>query len=87
LRVRAVRIVADGDVQLAVGSEVDCAAVVIRGAAQIVELEQNRFAAGNRDIAVCGETAQAIVNRRRRRRVVHVYEVVRREVRVERDAE
>ena len=51
------------DVELAVRSKVDRAAVVIGRAAQIIELENNRLAARNGDVAIRGETADAIVGR------------------------
>ena len=63
LRVGAVRVLADGDVELAVGAEVDRAAVVVGRAAEVVELEQFRLAAGHRHVAVGGEAADAVVDR------------------------
>jgi hypothetical protein len=51
---------------------VDGAAVVIGGAAERVQLQQNRLTAGERDVAVGGESAQAVVCRRARHRVVDV---------------
>ena len=64
LRVRAVRVVADGDVELAVGAEVDRAAVVVRRAREVLELEDHDLAARHRDVAVRGEAADAVVDRR-----------------------
>ena len=87
LRVGAVGVLADRGVELAVGAEGERAAVVVGGAAEVVELEDDDFAAGHRDVAVGGEAADAVVDGRRRRRVVDVDEVVRRKVRVEGDAE
>ena len=90
LRVAAVRVVADGDVELAVVAEMDGAAVVIRGRAQRREIQQLHFAARGGDVGIRrarGEAAHAVVDRCGRGRVVHVHEVVGREVRIERDAE
>ena len=64
LRICAVGILAHGDVQLAIRSKMDCAAIVIRGARQIVELENDHFAAGHGHVAIRGEAADAIVPRR-----------------------
>jgi hypothetical protein len=56
-----VGVLADGDVQLAVGAEVQPAAVVIRRAAQRVEVHQHLLAARRGDVAVGGEAADAVV--------------------------
>ena len=87
LRVRPVRVLADGDEELAVGAEVERAAVVVRGAREVLELEDHDLAAGSGHVAHRGEPADAVVNRGRRGRVVDVHEVVDGEVRVERNAE
>ncbi len=87
LGVVAIRVLADRDVQLAVWSEMHRAAVVVGGSAQVVEVHQHDLAAGRGDVAVGGEAADAVVNRRGSRRVVHVHEAIRREIRIERDAQ
>ena len=55
--------------------------------AQVVELEDDHFAAGDGDVPVGGEPADAVVHGRRRGRVVHVHVRVREESGVEGDAE
>ena len=62
LRIRADGVVADGDVELAVGTEVEGAAVMQRRR-QVVELEQHHFAAGHGHVAGGGEAADAVVHR------------------------
>ena len=52
------------DVELAVGAEVDGAAVVVGGAAEVVQVEEDRLAAGHRDVAVGGEAADPVVDGR-----------------------
>ena len=81
----AVRVVAHGDVQLAVGPEVNRAAVVVGRGRQGIELEDHRLAAGGRDVAGGGEAADAVVRRRAGHRVVDVDERVAGEGRVEGD--
>src|SRR6185295_6593761 len=60
LRIRPRRVLADCDVQLPVWSKVDGAAVVICRA-EIVEFEDNRFAARYNHIAIGGKTADPVV--------------------------
>ena len=83
----AVRVLADGGVELAVWPERERAAIVIGGATQVVEVEQNLLASGRGNVAIGGEPADAIVNGRGRRRVVDVDELIGRELRIEGDAE
>jgi hypothetical protein len=64
----------------------DRTAVVISGD-EVFQVDQDHLAAGHGDIAVRGETADAIVNRRRARGVIEIDELVRREVRIESDPE
>src|SRR5204862_3367265 len=52
LGVGAVGVLADGDVELVVGAEVHGAAVVVGGAAEVVQVHQHRLAA--RDGGVAG---------------------------------
>ena len=80
------RVLADRDVQLAVGAEVNGAAIVIGGAERF-QVEQNNLAAGDRDIPIGGEPADAVVDVRRGGGVVDVHESIDRESRIERDAE
>ena len=89
LGVGADGVVADGDVELAVLSKVDRAAVVVRGAAQRlhVQIDEDDLAPGSRDVAAGGEPADAVVNVRAGRGVVDVYVLVAVERRIERDAE
>lgn len=88
LSVAAVRVVAVGRVEFAVQSKMQSTAVVIRGAAQVVEVEQHHFThARVDDIAIGSKSADPVVNRRRRRGVVDVDELVAREVRIEGKAE
>ena len=74
LRVGAVGVLADRRVELPVGAEGERAAVVVRGAAEVVEIEDHDLAAGLGDVAVRGEAADAIVNSRRGRRVIDIHE-------------
>ena len=83
LGVGAVGVLADGDVELAVGAEVQGAAVVVGGAAEVVEVEEDGLAAGHGHVAVGGEAADAVVDGGRGGGVVDVDEVVGREVGVE----
>ena len=58
------------------------AAVMIAGT-QVFEVDQDDFASRHGYIAIRGETADAIVNRRRGGRVVEINELVRAEIRIE----
>ena len=87
LGVRAVGVLADGDVELAVGAEVHGAAVVVGGDEQRVEVEEDDLAPGRRHVAVRGEAAHPVVDGRRGGRVVDVDELVGREVGIEGDAQ
>ena len=62
------------------------AVVDVRGR-KVVEVEDGHLAAGDGDVTVGRETADAIVNRRCRGGVVDVDDVIAREVGIERDAE
>ena len=86
LRDGALRVLADGDVELAVGAEVHRAAVVYGRAAEVVQTEDESLAVWNGRVAVGRQAADAVVARRRQNCVVDVYEAVVREVRVEGDA-
>ena len=86
LRIRAVGVLTDGDVELPIGAEVQRAAVVVRGAAQVVEVEDHDLAAGDGDVAIGGEPADAVVHGGRRRRVVDVDEPVGGKCRIEGDS-
>src|SRR6185312_8991308 len=87
LRVGAVGILADGDVELPVGPEVDGTAVVVGGRAEGIQIQQDDLAAGHGDVAVGGEPADAVVGRGAGHRVIEIDVVVDREGRVERHAE
>ena len=86
LRVRSHGVFADGGVELPVAPEVNGAAIVIRGG-EIVEVEQDHLAARGGHVARGGEAADAVVDRRRRSRVIEVDELVDEEVGIERHAE
>ena len=73
LRLRGIHVFSHGGVQRAVGAERERATVVIRFFAEVVELENDHLAVGHRDVAARGEAADAIVDGRGRRRVIHVY--------------
>ena len=86
LGVGGVGVLPDGDVELAVRAEMHRAAVVVGGAAQVVQFKDDRFASGAR------ATSPLAVNRltrlwigRCRGRVIDVHEVVGGKIRVERD--
>jgi hypothetical protein len=85
--VRAVRIFADGDIQLPIRAEVQRAAIMIRGAAEVIQPQDERLAAGDRGVTFGREPAHAVVPRGRADGVINVNEAVRAEVRIERDAE
>jgi hypothetical protein len=87
LRVRAVRVLSDGCVQLAIRPERQRSAVVVGGAAEVVELEDHHLASGHSGVAVGGEAADPVVYSRGRRRVINVDEVISGESRIEGDAE
>src|SRR5205807_10661344 len=63
LRVCAVRILTDAGVKLAIRPEMDGTAIVVGGATQVVEVDQNELAAGHGDIAVRRKPAYAIMRR------------------------
>ena len=63
------------------------AAVVAGVGAQGVDVEQVDLAAGNRGIAIGGEPAHPVVGRRAGNRVIDVDILIRREIRVDRDAQ
>ena len=83
LCVTAVGVVADGDVELAVGPEVDGAAVMVRGRAEVVQFQDDRLASRHRHVAIRGESADAVVDRRRGRGVIDVHILIAGEVRIE----
>jgi hypothetical protein len=87
LGVAAICVFADRNIELAVGAEVDGAAVVVGRAGEVLEIDHHVLAAGHRHVAVRREAADAVVNRRRRGRVVDVHELIRLKGRVEGDAE
>jgi hypothetical protein len=82
-----VRVIADGDVELAVEAEVQGTAIVVGGEGEIVQLEKNRLAAGFGDVPVGREAADPVVPRVAHDRVIDVHVLIGREVRIERDAE
>ena len=53
------------------------------GCAQIVEIQNDELAAGDRNVAVGGEAADAVVNGRCRRRVIDVNKPIDCEIRIE----
>ncbi len=86
LGVRAVLVVADRDVELAVGTEVDGTAVVLIETRQRVDVEQHGFRRRRCGVADDGKAAHAVVCDGRGGRVIEVDVPVGRERRVERDA-
>ena len=67
LRIQWVIILADGNVEVAVRSKVDRAAVMNGGATQIIQVNNNHFTPCFRDVGVGdarGKTADAIMGRR-----------------------
>ena len=70
-------------IQLPVGPEVDRAAIVVGGAAQIVEVQEYHLTPGQRRVAAGGEPADTVVDGRGLGRVVDVEVVVRGERGVE----
>ncbi len=87
LRVGAVRVVADGDVELAVRPEVDRAAVVVGRAREVVEVEEDPSLPATATSPLAVKRLTRLWTGERRSRVVDVDEVVDGEVRVEGDAE
>ena len=87
LRVAAVGVFADADVQLAVGAEVQRTAVMIGGARQRIQVEQIDLAARHGHVAVGGEATDAVVRHRCRGRVIDVDEMIGRKGGVERNAD
>ena len=75
------------DVQLAVGPEVQRAAVVVGRTAEVVQIEEDRLAARHRDVAVRRESADAVVDGGCSGRVVDVDVVIGREVGIEGESE
>src|SRR6185436_14023686 len=86
LRVGGNAVLADAEVEHAVGSEVDGAAVVV-GGTELRQVEQTELAARPAAVAASGEAAEAVVQRGLDRRVVDVDPRRAREVGVQRDAE
>src|SRR6185436_11121567 len=65
LGVGGVGVLSHGDVELAVRTEMEGAAVVVGGARQIIEFEDNRFAAGQGHVPAGEEAADAVMAGRR----------------------
>ena len=89
LRVAERLVVADGDVELSVGAELERGGGV-DGVHRVGQVEHVHLAAGHGDVAVQRESADAIVGRRGRRSadgVRDVDELVGREVRIKSEAE
>src|SRR6266496_2136478 len=82
LRVCAVGVFPYADVELAVPAEMDGAAIVVGGRAEVVEFQDNGLAARCRGIARRGKPADPVVGRWRRNRIIKVDVVVRGEVRI-----
>lgn len=80
-------VITHANVQLAVGSEMDAAAVVASVGAQGVDVQQVDLAAGNRSNSISREPAYPIVGGRAGNRVINVNILVRREIRIDRDAQ
>ena len=87
LRVCAVGVLADADVELSVRSEMETASIVIGGAAKVVEIQDNYFTAGCGEIAGYGKSADPIVDRGGGNGVIKVEVMVGSEVRIECDSE
>src|SRR5262249_26277300 len=87
LRVGAVSILTDTGVQLAVRSKMDRATIMIRGVAQVVEIDQDELAVSRGDISGCREPTYTIMRRGTMHGVIKVNEMVACEIRIERHAE
>src|SRR6185295_18090103 len=59
LRVGGISILADCNVELTVGAEVDSSAIVIGSTTQIIKLQNDRFAARSGDVSVHGIRSKA----------------------------
>ena len=87
MRVCAVGVLPYADVELAVWAEMDRAAIVVGGGAEVVEIQDNDFAARCSGIAGRGKPANSVVNWRRRNRIINVEVMIGGEIRIERDSE
>lgn len=87
LGVRSVGVFSHRDIQLAIRAEVNRAAVMIRGAAQIVEPEEQFFTSRQGHVALCPEAHDAIMPGRSVRRVIQVDKAIRPEIGIESHAE
>src|SRR5437762_11868585 len=65
----------------------DRAAIVVGGGAEVVEIQDNDFAARCSGIAGRGKPANSVVNWRRRNRIINVEVMIGGEIRIERDSE
>src|SRR5438105_826351 len=85
LRVSAVGVLPDADVELAIRAEMECAAIVIGGRSKIVEFQDNSLAARCRSVARCRKSADPVVDWRRSNGIIKVEVVIGGEVWIERD--
>jgi len=76
LGIRSIRILADGDIEFAIRTEMDGSTIMVCCAAEIIKIEDRNFTACDRNISICGEATHAIVPRGRCSRVVNIDEVV-----------
>ena len=76
LGIRSIRILADGDIEFAIRTEMDGSTIMICCAAEIIEIQDRNFTACDRNVPICGEATHAVVPRGRCSRVVNIDEVV-----------
>ena len=84
-RVGGTQVVADGDEELPVRTEMQRAGVVLGRFTERGEILQHHFAARQREVAARGEAADAVVKGGRAGGVINVHPAVVREVGIERD--
>src|SRR5207247_1828522 len=88
LRVTPGRVIAVGRIEFSIHAEVQCAAIVVGRAAQVVEVEEYDFTHGRvSNISVCREATDAIVNGWRGRRIEQIHKLIGEEVGIEGDAQ
>ena len=87
LRVSAIRILAYRDVQLSIRTKVNRSTIMVRRTTEVVQIEENRLAAVNNDVAIRSEPGDTSVNTRCRSGIVDIHKMISRKVRVERDSQ
>src|SRR5580765_1684002 len=87
LSIRGVRVFPHRHVKFSIQTEVDGPSVMVACAAQPIQIEDNRLAAGRRYVAAGSETADPIMRRRTRHGVVDVNPLVVCEIRIKRHSQ